>query len=119
MTATETASVDQERTSFAPSIPAYVLPDGPYVPTYADPYAANRPAPRFVRWLVPRDPATRAVWRLSLLRLIITTNLVFAVHTSPEEGLHIPLRVVTVLHSRKEPCSLLDCAVIPTSLVRQ
>ncbi len=64
MTMTETAWMDQERTSFAPSIPAYVLPDDPYVPTYADPYAANRPAPLLVRWLVPRDAATRAAWRL-------------------------------------------------------
>jgi len=80
MTMTETAWMDQERTSFAPSIPAYVLPDDPYVPTYADPYAANRPAPLLVRWLVPRDAATRAAWRLSLLRLIIITNLIFAVY---------------------------------------
>ncbi|GEM_PF-181224 len=83
MTVTETVGVEQEDTSFTsfmPQIPAYALPEGPYVPTYADPYTSNRPTPRLVRWLVPRDPATRAAVRLSLLRLVITTNLVLAVY---------------------------------------
>lgn len=84
MTITEPARADQADdmsfASFMPSLPAYVPEEGPYVPTYADPYASERPPPRMLRWLMPRNPATRAAMRLSLLRLIITTNLLLAIY---------------------------------------
>lgn len=49
-----------------------------YVPTYTDPYAAASVAPRWLRWALPRNPASRASLRLAVLRLIIIANLLLA-----------------------------------------
>jgi len=43
----------------------------------------------------------------------------FAGHASPEEGLHIPVIVLTVLCSGKESCLLFDPIMAPTCLVRR
>jgi len=76
------------------------------------------PLPAWIRWI----GACLALAALLLLRWaheVLGTNFSSRLHTSPEEGLHIPLRVVTVLCSGKEPCLLFDSALVSASLVRR
>ena len=85
---TKAMPVEQEQTSSTPFIHGSALPGAPYVPTYADPYATNKPAPFLLRRLMPRHRATRAAVRLSLMRLIIVTNVVLAIYYLSWRYLH-------------------------------